>query len=47
MNIAATVIATGAAIAMITPHANTCRHVRSFAGRAVVGIGRGSGQKAG
>ena len=43
----ATVIATGVATAMIVPQARTCRHVNVFVGRADVGNGMGSGQKAG
>lgn len=47
MSIAATVIATGAVTAMIMPQASTCRRDKSFAARALVGTGKGSGQKAG
>lgn len=42
----ATVIANGAPMAMIPPHASTWRQVSVLSGRAAVGTGQGSGQKA-
>lgn len=47
ISMAATVMATGAAMAITPPQATTCRHVNVFVGRALVGSGKGSGQKAG
>jgi len=41
------VIATGVAIAMITPQASTCFHDNVLVGRASVGSGFESGQKGG
>jgi hypothetical protein len=47
MTIAATVKAMGVAIAIIMPHARTCRHVRVFIPFRSVGRGNGSGQNSG